>query len=120
MIKHLKIPMWNRRLLIITPPHDILKATRRFKMGRGLIKQVKEEPPVEGDEAIVYHCDTTGRYILWFGHRKPSINTIIHETNHLTSFILKFVGESASVEKSPYTQEYLFTEVRKALRIKNP
>ena len=120
MIKLIKIPIWNRKVLLITPPNDILKAVRRFKLGRELINQAKTEPPAVGEMAFVYHCDSTGRYVLWFPNRNPRIDTIIHETSHITDYIMIFLGASKEKEARAYTQEYLYNEVRKALRIATP
>lgn len=118
MIKLIKIPVWNRKVLLVTPPHDILKAVRRFKLGRELINQAKTEPPQPGELAFVYKCDATGRYVLWFQNNKPRIDTILHETTHIVDYIMTYIGASKEKEARAYTSEYLFNEVRKALRIK--
>lgn len=120
MRKLIKIPIWNRKILVVTPPHDILKSSRFFKMGRNLIGQVKSEAPIENELACVYFCDDSGKYILWFKNRKPSIDTLIHETNHIVKHMMKFIGAGGEKEANAYTQEFIFNEVRKALRITTP
>ncbi len=120
MKKLIRIPIWNRKLLIVTPPHDLLKATRAFKMGRELINQVKNDMPDKTLDACAYLCDKTGRYILWFPHRKSRNNTIIHETNHLVKHMMKYIGAQQERESHAYTQEWLCTEIRKMLRIPTP
>lgn len=117
MKKLLRIPIWNRKLLIVTPPHDLLKATRSFRMGRELINQVKNDPPDKTIEGCIYMCDKTGRYILWFPTRKPTGLTIIHETNHLVKHMMKYIGAQQEKEAHAYSQEWLMKEIKRILRI---
>ena len=118
MRKLLRIPIWNRKLLVVTPPHNLLNATRHFRMGRELINQVKNDPPDKTIDGCIYLCDKTGRYILWFPNRSPNNLTIIHETNHLVKHMMKYIGAQQEREAHAYTQEWICKEIRKILRIK--
>lgn len=118
MIKLIVVPIWNRKVLVVTPPHDPLKAVRRHRLGNVLAAQLKGEVFDGADAGLVYFDDTRGRFLLWFPNRTPSTDTIIHETNHLVELIMDFIGAHKEKEAKAYTQEYLYREIRKALRIK--
>ena len=120
MRKLIHIPIWNRELLIVTPPHNLLTATRSFKMGRELITLVKNKPPEKNTSGCIYMCDKTGCYIIWFPNRKPLNTTIIHETNHLVNHMMKYIGAQQEKEALAYTQEWLYEEIRRILRIPTP
>ena len=118
MRKLLRIPIWGRKLLIVTPPHDIVLATKYFKMGRSLLQQVVNDIPSNKSDGCIFLCNETGRYILWFPHTKPKTATIIHETNHLVKHMMKYIGAQQETEGHAYTQDWLCTEIRKILQDK--
>lgn len=116
MQKLLRVPIWNRKILIVTPPTNALLYTRKYKLGRELITQVRNDPPDIATLACVYFDDKYGRYVLWFNSRKVPTDTIIHETNHIVKHMMKYLGAQQEKEAHAYTQEYLYKEIRKALR----
>jgi len=115
MNKLLIIPIWYRKVLIVTPPTDILKSAIKHKIGRSIIKQVKNDPPLKNFAACVYYDDDNGRYLLWL-EKCCSNDTIVHETNHIVNHMMKFLGARNEHEASAYTQEYLFRLIRKTIR----
>lgn len=115
MIKLIKIPVINKPVLLVTAPHDVLKASRRFKIGRNLIQMIKEDPP-ENCQACVYQDEEKPRYVLYF--KVKDLGTIVHETNHIIKHMMKLLGAQQEQEFHAYFQEYLFNEVRRSLRIK--
>lgn len=116
MIKLIVIPIIDRKILLVTPPHDTLKAARKYKMGRNLISMVKDDPP--DCQACCYQCDAKGRYILYF--RIKTLRIIVHETDHVVKHMMKHLGAQQEQEFHAYVKEWLFNEVRKNLRIKRP
>lgn len=116
MIKLITIPIIERKVLLVTPPHDVLKATRKHKMGKNLIQMVKNDPP--DCQACVYQDEEKPRYVLYF--KVKDLGTIVHETNHVVKHMMKLLGAQQEQEFHAYVQEYLFNVVRKALRIKTP
>ncbi len=116
MKKLIMIPIWNRKLLIVTYPTDILKATIDSKMKRVLISMVRREIPDKSSCSLLYFDDKLGNSVLWFPNRKPRNDTLIHETNHLTKFMLKAMGAQQEHEAHAYTQEWLYNNIKKALK----
>ncbi len=114
MIKLIIIPIVDRKVLLITPPHCPLKATRKHKMGRNLIKMVKDDPP-GNCQACVYQDEEKPRYVMYF--RVVNLGTIVHETNHTVKHMMKLIGAQQEQEFHAYVQEWLFNEVRKYLRL---
>lgn len=116
MVHLIKFPIWNRRILLATHNVDLLAETRKYKMGRNLIAQVKNDPPNPKDYAAVYICEKTGRYVLWFRNNKPRTDTIIHETNHIIKYLMKYIGANQEKEAHAYSQEWLFNEIKRLLK----
>lgn len=116
MIKLITIPIVERRVLLVSYPHDALKAARRFKMGRNLIQMIKEDPP--DCQACCYQDENKPRYVLYF--KVKDLGTIVHETDHVVKHMMKLLGANNEQEFSAYTKEWLFNTVRKALRVKKP
>lgn len=115
MIKLITIPILDKKVLLITPPHDVLKASIKHKMGRNLIQMIKEDP-VGNCQACVYQDHEKPRYVLYF--KIKDLGTIVHETNHIVKHMMKLIGAQQEQEFTAYTQEWLFNVVRKSLRIK--
>lgn len=116
MIKLIIIPIIDRKVLVVTPPHDVLKASRKHKMGRELITMVKNDPP--DCQACCYQDDNKPRYILYF--RVKDLRTIVHETDHVVKHMMKLLGAQQEQEFHAYVKEWLFNEVRKTLRLSRP
>ena len=116
MKKLIKIPIWEKKLLIVTYPTNVLKAAKDSKMARELISQVREGPPEKSWQGCLYFDDKRGQSILWFPNNKPRTDTIIHETNHLVKFLMEFIGAEKEFEAHAYTQEWLYNTIKKILR----
>ncbi len=113
MIKMILIPIVERKVLLITPPHNALKAARRYRMGRNLITMIKEDPP-EKCQACCYQDEEKPRYVLFFNTAKD-MGTIVHETDHVVKHMMKLLGAQQEQEFHAYTKEWLFNTVKKAL-----
>lgn len=119
MEKLMKIPIWNRKLLIVVEPSNVPRAIKTHKLGRRLMAQIKNDPPVKNCCAMIWMCDYTGRYILYFP-KKPTLATIVHETNHIVKHMMKYICAQQEKEAHAYTQDYLFKEIRDFLNTKDP
>ena len=108
------IPIWNRKLLVVTPPDDIIALAKEYKLGREMLAELRQYPPTGNELALAYHTELSGKYVLWFA-KHPSSATLVHETNHITKYIMEYVGVEDD-EASAYTQDWLFSEIRKRLR----
>jgi len=103
-----------RKVVVLTGTRNLHNRLRKYKMGRDLYAQLKNTPPVKGDDGALYK-DHDGRYVLWFPDRKTSNDTINHEIRHLIDFIFEYVGEHKTRELQAYYTDWLRREVRKRL-----
>lgn len=85
-------------------------------MGRSLRTEICAETPTKNDAAVTY-WDDDGRYILWFPNNKVSNQTIVHETNHIVKLMMKYIGAQQENEGHAYTQDWLFKEIRRLLKL---
>lgn len=116
----IKIPPWERRLLVVVTKdrQNVLNLVKKYKLGRDLRNQIFRDPVSIGDGGATYTDKVHGRFIIWFPEWKNSwddIDTLVHETNHLVKFLMKFVGATNETEASAYTQEFLFRTIRHRL-----
>lgn len=114
MITLIIIPIVERKVLLVTPPSDVLKAAQKHKMGRNLIQMIKGDPPE--CQACVYQDEEKPRYVLYL--RVQDSGTIVHETNHIVKHMMKLLGAQQEQEFHAYTQEWLFNTVKKLLKRK--
>lgn len=118
----MEIPPWNRKLLVVitTKRQYILDLIKKYKLGRTLRNLVYEDEPTldKHEYGAIYTDEERARYILWFPEWKNSgdnMDTLLHETNHIVKHLMKHVG-SRDYETAAYTQEYLFSVIRKKLK----
>lgn len=118
----MEIPPWNRKILVVVTMKRqvILDLIKRHKLGRNLRSQVYEDPPYfdKRDMGACYMDLERGKYILWFPKWTNSgedLDTLLHETNHVVKHLMKHVG-SGDYETMAYTQEWLFSNIRKKLK----
>ena len=117
----IKIPPWERRLLVVVTKNrqTVLDLIKKHKLGRDLRNQVFGDPLTEADLGAVYTDKKYGRWIMWFtkwNNSGDNMDTLVHETNHIVKFLMKYVGAKNELETSAYTQEWLFREIRKRLK----
>lgn len=101
----------ERPVLLVTPPHDILVASRKYKMGRNIINMIIDDPP--DCQACVYYDEKRPRCVLWI--KKGSLRTYVHETNHIIDHMMEQIGAVGEKEFTAYSQEWLWARVKKEL-----
>lgn len=112
--KLFRVIPYMRKVVVLTGSRNLHTRLLKYKMGKALYTQLKNELPDKRDVASVY-SDNQGRYVMWFKDRKVSNDTINHEVRHLIDFIFEYVGEHKTRELQAYYTEWLRKEIRKRL-----
>lgn len=69
--------------------------------------------------AVAYTIDTPKGIYLLLNSKKTPVEYLVHETNHITYFMLTNIGIEPSfqtMETYAYHQQYIFNVIRKALK----
>lgn len=112
--KLFRVIPYMRKVVVLTGYQNLHSRLVKYKMGKDLYNQLKNNPPLKGEQGAVYY-DDKGRYVVWFPDKKTSNDTINHEVIHLIDFVFNFVGEHKTRELQAYYIEWLRKEVRKRL-----
>lgn len=122
-MKHflLIIPPWNRKLLVVvgTDKTKVLSFISRHKLGQNLRTLINQDPVGKGDEGATYMDLEKGRYVLWlpkWANTGDDMDTLVHEVNHIVKHLMKHIGATGEYEANAYTNEWLFSTIRKKLK----
>lgn len=101
---------------------ETLELLQKMKYGKEMLDAVKEDGFEERFYGTAYHTQNengTGEYLLIIHKYKDEEEmneVLVHETNHLASYIATRHGFIEEMEATAYLQEYLFKEIKKGLK----